>query len=105
MQLDLAIGEPPVFVDDLLPCLPTANWRFDKSCHLFVSPETDLAVLHAFAAKIGLRRSWFQSVAGKMPHYDLNESKRSQAKRCGATYLTRNDTVSVIRAWRALATK
>jgi hypothetical protein len=42
--------------------------------------------LHAFAAKLGLRRAWFQSKTGRpeMDHYDLTKGKRFQALKLGA---------------------
>lgn len=42
--------------------------------------------LHAFAASIGLRRSWFQSKPGRPDHdhYDLTASKRDEAILAGA---------------------
>ncbi|MFC7607231.1 DUF4031 domain-containing protein [Streptosporangium amethystogenes subsp. fukuiense] len=44
----------------------------------------DLDELHAFALRLGLRRSWFQPQGGWYPHYDVTESKRVQAVRQGA---------------------
>ncbi|MGI8715634.1 MAG: DUF4031 domain-containing protein [Solirubrobacteraceae bacterium] len=45
-----------------------------------------LEELHAMAAQLGLRRTWFQSKPGKPwhDHYDLTQSKREQAIRLGA---------------------
>jgi hypothetical protein len=34
----------------------SARWS-----HLFVAPDGDIEELHALAARIGLRRSWFQA--------------------------------------------
>ena len=39
--------------------------------------------LHAFAAKIGMRRAWFQNHP-KHPHYDLVPSRRQRALQYGA---------------------
>lgn len=50
--------------------------------HLFAS---DLAELHAFARRLGLRREWFQGTG--FPHYDLTANKRRQAIERGATVL------------------
>lgn len=55
-----------------------------ESCHLLADT---LDELHAFAKKIGLKRSWFQN--GSAPHYDLTASRRSEAVRAGAIELTR----------------
>ena len=53
----------------------------DGSCHL--TCEGDIEVLHAFAARLGLRREWFQDHP-RHPHYDLTRSKRRRAVQLGA---------------------
>lgn len=68
-----------VYVDPVMPCIRNKNWRYDYCCHL-VGDTT--AELHSFAARLGLRRSWFQSKT--IPHYDLTVNKRRQAVRLGA---------------------
>lgn len=49
-------------------------------CHLTADTVEEL---HAFAAKLGLKRAWFQDKEGR-PHYDLTPGKRWQALRLGA---------------------
>lgn len=44
---------------------------------------SDLDELHTLAAKIGLRRDWFQE-EHTFPHYDLTASKRRLALQHGA---------------------
>jgi hypothetical protein len=44
--------------------------------------------LHDMAAKIGLKRCWFQNKPGHQ-HYDLRETKRTLAIANGATPVTR----------------
>jgi hypothetical protein len=61
----------------------TATWS-----HLTVGPQDDLNELHAFAARIGLRRSWFQDKPWPRAHYDVTESKRQQAIAAGAVSIT-----------------
>lgn len=56
--------------------------------HLTVSPEDDIAELHAFAARIGLKREWFQDKPWPRAHYDVTESKRQEAIRAGAVSIT-----------------
>lgn len=56
------------------------GWRLGPSCHLIADT---LEELHSFAARLGLKRSWFQDKASG-PHYDLTASKRSLAVRLGA---------------------
>lgn len=65
-------------------------------CHLF-SDEADSAELHAFAARIGMRREWFQG-----DHYDLTPGKRAQAVKLGAKEVSRQEAVAI---WRAQRTK
>ena len=40
--------------------------------------------LHAFAARLGLRRSWHQKPGTAISHYDVTEPKRQLAIRYGA---------------------
>lgn len=51
--------------------------------------------LHALAARIGLKRSWFQG-----DHYDLVPSKRAAALAAGATELPRRPFIEKLRAFR-----
>lgn len=61
----------------------TARWS-----HLTVGPDDDLAELHDFAARIGLRRSWFQDKPWPRAHYDVTDAKRGQALAAGAVPIT-----------------
>jgi hypothetical protein len=61
----------------------TARWS-----HLTIGPHDDISELHAFAAGIGLRRSWFQDKPWPRAHYDVTESKRQQAIAAGAMPIT-----------------
>ena len=77
--------KPVIMVDDLR-VWPHAKRPFHRgSCHLTVDGEsTDhIEALHAFADRIGLRRSWFQDKS-RVPHYDLTPSKREAAIAAGA---------------------
>lgn len=56
------------------------EWRGKLWCHLVAD---SLDELHAFAARIGLRRSWFQDRAS-FPHYDVTTDVRERALRVGA---------------------
>ncbi|NLO92532.1 MAG: DUF4031 domain-containing protein [Elusimicrobia bacterium] len=69
-----------VYVDVAHACTPTRRWPFTASCHLYAR---DMAALHSFAARLGLRRAWFQGNS-KLPHYDLTVNKRALALRLGA---------------------
>lgn len=49
-------------------------------CHMWADT---LEELHAMAARIGMRRAWFQD-KGRFPHYDLVPTRRAHALRLGA---------------------
>jgi len=68
-------------------------------CHLF-DDQLDREALHAFAARIGLKRCWFQVRRGGLPHYDLTGSKIAAAIEAGAEYVGRERTVAAIRKAR-----
>jgi hypothetical protein len=62
---------------------------YDGTGHL-ISDES-LEELHAFAKKLGLKKSWFQEKSGRNyhPHYDLTTlNKREDAAKRGATYVS-----------------
>lgn len=89
-----------VMVDQII-VWPTARPPFDKgSCHL--TSDANLEELHAFAAKIGLRRAWFQEHP-KMPHYDLTPSRRARALQEGAVFVEARQQAIQRRALRRLA--
>lgn len=75
-----------VYVDEVLDWTLIAQarrLRHTHWCHLTADTEQEL---HAFAARLGLRRSWYQR---KGPndvgwHYDVTPNKRAQAVRLGA---------------------
>lgn len=54
-------------------------------CHLTADDPEEL---HAFAERIGLRRSWFQAKPKGRWHYDVVESRRAAAVRLGAQEVT-----------------
>lgn len=68
--------------------------RFGRSwCHL-EDTENDTDRLHAFAAKIGIPRRWFQSsLNGSFPHYDLTPRYRLRAIQAGAVEMSEDRTV------------
>jgi hypothetical protein len=77
-----------VYVDELMPCVPSAKWKYLESCHMIADAEWEL---HSLAKKIGLRRDWFQRDSVTMPHYDLTKNKRVLAIRVGAIPISRED--------------
>lgn len=79
-----------ILVDPLTkyPTSMTRGLPSDTWCHMV--SDTSEEELHAFAAKLGLLRRWFQGGGkGKSPaHYDLVASKRALAVRFGAYEVT-----------------
>lgn len=66
-----------------------------KMSHLLADSVQEL---HRFAARIGLKREWFQ---GKdIPHYDLNKNKREHALEAGAVAASKYDIADLIRKYR-----
>lgn len=70
----------PVYVDDMR--MPAQVGRFNaRWSHLMADSSEEL---HAFAARIGLRRSWAQHEGTWKEHYDVTDSKRRAAIALGA---------------------
>ena len=65
-----------VLVDELRE-YPDAGLRFTVWCHM--ATDASFEELHAFAARLGLRRAWFQR-----DHYDLPAHARAAAVALGA---------------------
>lgn len=83
----------PVYVDPLIDY----GWKLGPSCHLTADTEEEL---HEFAAKIGMKREWFQPGDGDQPHYDLTKGKRIVAVKKGAIEIDRYQAVEKLRAYR-----
>lgn len=66
----------------------TRGLRHTHWCHLTADTEEEL---HTFAARLGLRRSWFQKKSDRdyRWHYDITPNKRAQAVRMGAQEVDR----------------
>jgi len=78
-----------VYIDALLSCVPNKKWRWHHSAHLFADTDEQL---HNFAARLGLKKIWFQD-DGYFPHYDLTARKHAQAATLGALLLTRQEAI------------
>jgi hypothetical protein len=77
---------------------PAAKHAGDKWSHMWC--DGDLEELHAMAARIGLKRAWFQQTSqGKssLPHYDLVPSKRRLAVEAGAVEMSYLDYLVMTR--------
>lgn len=78
-----------IYVDELVTydpqqvIEPAARRCGTQWCHLWCDPGEEEA-LHAFAARIGLRRAWYQHKGKRVPHYDLTPGRRLKAVRAGA---------------------
>lgn len=81
-----------VYVDPLVDW----GWRLGPSCHLVADSPDEL---HAFAARLGMRRRWFQDDP-RLPHYDLTARRRERAVAMGAGELDRAGLVRMMRARR-----
>ena len=71
------------------------GWKWGPSCHLIAD---SLEELHAWAARLGMKRAWFQPASS--PHYDLTASRRESAVRLGAIELDRAGFVVKLRQLR-----
>jgi hypothetical protein len=69
-----------VYVDD-----EQLAWNGKVWCHMVADTPHEL---HAFAARLGLKRTWFQS-ASVYPHYDVTLPVRSKALHLGAVLADR----------------
>ena len=63
-----------------------------KMCHMLADT---VAELHEMAARIGMRREWFQPYS--RPHYDLSKTRRAAAVKLGAVEVDRHGIVAVMK--------
>lgn len=59
-------------------------WPYMQACPLLIDAGTDVEILHAFAASLGLQRCWFQVSDNGVPFYRLTAANRAKAIRFGA---------------------
>ena len=93
-----------VYVDDAnIPATVPNGRRSHTStwCHLTADSQEEL---HEFAARLGLKRSWFQpgrpvgGNPGPFWHYDVTAGKRAQAVRLGALEVSARDMPVLMRS-------
>jgi hypothetical protein len=84
-----------VYVDQLIRWPTNLRTFANGSCHLIAETEEEL---HTFAARLGLRRKWFQPKS--FPHYDLTGPRRVAALAAGAVELSSREFVMTIRRIR-----
>jgi hypothetical protein len=70
--------------------------RYDTGLWCHMATDGNLDELHVFAAKIGLKRAWFQDHA-RVPHYDLRPGKRLLAVKAGAIQVSSVELVQKCR--------
>lgn len=78
-----------IYVDELVDYGVKYGRAGPEWCHM--TADT-LGELHDFAAKLGLKREWFQDKQNH-PHYDLTRNKRYQAVKLGAVEETIYESV------------
>lgn len=66
-------------------------------CHMLADT---LDELHAMAAKIGMKREWFQPTS--FPHYDVSLTRRKLALQYGAIEVDRREVVRIMRRIRSI---
>lgn len=67
-------------------------WPYGRMvmCHMVADSLEDL---HAMAAKIGIKRRWFQG--SRYPHYDICKAKRALAIKHGAVEIDRRTMLAI----------
>ena len=89
-----------IMVDQIIKWPDAPRPFHNGSCHL--TCDGPIEELHAFAKRIGLRRSWFQEHAS-MPHYDLTPRRRERALKAGAVFVEAREQARARRAARQAA--
>jgi hypothetical protein len=86
-----------VYVDE-----PIYEWRGFRWCHLTADSAEEL---HAFAARLGLKRYRFQTKPGRpwVDHYDITEDKRRDAVALGAVEITMRELGAQLARKREIA--
>ena len=85
-----------VYVDDF-SCPARVGRLSARWSHLTADTPAEL---HTFAARLGLRRDWYQDRGDGRWHYDVTDSKRELAIRLGAVPVTCRRLGEIIRARR-----
>ena len=75
---------------DAIQHYPQCQLRYKDWCHM--ATDASLEELHALAARLGLRRAWFQNKPTH-PQYDLTPTKRAQTIRLGAQAVSTHERV------------
>ena len=86
-----------VYVDEMIPCVKSAKWHYDQSCHLVADSVEEL---HYFAGRMMLKPAWFQDKP-ELPHYDLTTGMRKYAISLGAIEINRNKISELMQMYRS----
>ncbi|MEU4755532.1 DUF4031 domain-containing protein, partial [Micromonospora tulbaghiae] len=89
-----------VYVDEITDYGDVARRRGLRStqwAHLTADTPEEL---HDFAARLGLKRAWFQNADNYRWHYDVTPSKRAAALRAGAREIDRRGLAALMAARR-----
>lgn len=73
------------------------HYRHMIMCHMVADSVEEL---HDMAQRLGLMRKWFQVSRNGMPHYDICQTKRTQAIKFGALEIDRRKMVELVKAQR-----
>ena len=73
---------------DAIQHYPNCKLKYKDWCHM--ATDSNLSELHQMAARLGLRRAWFQDKPTH-PHYDLTPAKRALAIKLGAKVVTTHE--------------
>jgi Protein of unknown function (DUF4031) len=87
-----------VYVDEVIDygdIARQAGLRTTKWSHLTADTREEL---HTFAARIGLKRAWFQHANDHRWHYDVTPNKRAAALRAGAQSIDWHGLAALITA-------
>lgn len=89
-----------VYVDALRKTTPVrGRWPYAQGAHLLAD---GLDELHMFAARLGMRRAWFQpGTPSSVPHYDLSPARHAHALVLGAELVDRPRLVAIMKRLRA----
>lgn len=90
-----------VYVDEIVEYGEVARrkgLRWSRWSHLTADTQPEL---HTFAARLGLRRSWFQNSTNYRWHYDVVPTKRARAIELGAVEVDRHGMAEIMARRRA----
>ena len=89
-------GMTGIYVDPIMDF----GWRLGPSCHLTCDYGKE-AELHDFAARIGMKRGWFQPwPKASINHYDLTVKRRAAAVKLGVIELDRKQAHAHMKKWQ-----